>query len=298
MARLVWFHIPGTYDLTENIISTNHLPDVTPENPDEPQTLEQRKARALIEKKTAINLLEAFGISVKHYLRAEDGIFYEDLYHLVKFLPAYALPNAMASNADLSELQSQKSRTSSQYQHNSPVRRGRAGSTATTNGPTTTTIATQLQSASLPHLPMPASTPGKHDLLKSVPEVTISGDRGEKIPRSPISPRGPRFSNRFGDESFLLPAHMPPKYGIFDLFPFSLLVHFLTKRVKEIGGKKAARMRAKLRSTVSSHNIPLEISLYLVRYPSSIILSKLTKKLKELVSRRLTDTQVTRARYI
>jgi ion channel-forming bestrophin family protein len=29
---------------------------------------------------------------VKHYLRGEEGIHYVDLYHLAKFLPAYALP--------------------------------------------------------------------------------------------------------------------------------------------------------------------------------------------------------------
>jgi putative membrane protein len=66
------------------------------------------------------------------------------------------------------------------------------------------------------------------------------------------------------DEVHLLPAHMPPKYHIFDLFPFSLLVQYLTKRGKEVKGKKAARLRAKMRKNAVSHNLPLEISLYLV----------------------------------
>ena len=34
-----------------------------------------------------LNLLEAFAVALKHYLRGETGIHYEDLYHLVLFLP-------------------------------------------------------------------------------------------------------------------------------------------------------------------------------------------------------------------
>lgn len=60
----------------------------------------------------------------------------------------------------------------------------------------------------------------------------------------------------------LMPARNPPSYTIFDVFPFSLLVHFLTKRGKKLGGKKAAK--EKLKQRVVSHNIPLEITLYLV----------------------------------
>ena len=34
-----------------------------------------------------LNMLEAFAVSLKHYLRGESGLHYEDLYHLVLFLP-------------------------------------------------------------------------------------------------------------------------------------------------------------------------------------------------------------------
>jgi hypothetical protein len=70
------------------------------------------------------------------------------------------------------------------------------------------------------------------------------------------------------DESYLMPAYLPPKYSLFDLFPFSLLVQFLTHQGKEVKGKKGARLRAKLRDHAVSHNLPLELSLYLVRLPS------------------------------
>lgn len=31
----------------------------------------------MIEKKTVINLLEAYAVAIKHYLRGEDGIYYQ-----------------------------------------------------------------------------------------------------------------------------------------------------------------------------------------------------------------------------
>jgi hypothetical protein len=36
-------------------------------------------ARGMVEKKTIINLLEAYGVAV-NYLCGEDGIYYQDLY--------------------------------------------------------------------------------------------------------------------------------------------------------------------------------------------------------------------------
>lgn len=49
----------------------------------------------MIEKKTAISLLEGYAIALKHYLRGEHGIYYEDLYHLVCYLPKYAIPSSI-----------------------------------------------------------------------------------------------------------------------------------------------------------------------------------------------------------
>jgi ion channel-forming bestrophin family protein len=71
-------------------------------------------------------------------------------------------------------------------------------------------------------------------------------------------------------EAALLPARLPPAWGLFDVFPFSLLVKHLTRKGHEMKGKKAARMRAKLRSESVSHNIPLEISLYLSSYVGAL----------------------------
>jgi putative membrane protein len=74
-------------------------------NPEEKQQqVEQqqhREAMTLIEKKTVINLLEAYAVAVKHYLRGEDGIKYEDLYPLVPFLYSHYPFPAIIPPADL-----------------------------------------------------------------------------------------------------------------------------------------------------------------------------------------------------
>ncbi|KAL8276125.1 hypothetical protein RQP46_011474 [Phenoliferia psychrophenolica] len=57
------------------------------------EQLEHETLKGLMEKRTMINLLEAFAVSTKHYLRGESGVFYEDLYHLVAPLPKYAFPS-------------------------------------------------------------------------------------------------------------------------------------------------------------------------------------------------------------
>lgn len=187
-----------------------------PEIPGDAASFEERKSRALLEKKTVLNLLEAFGVAVKHYLRGEEGIFYEDLYHLVKFLPPYALPAGLPSVADLSEM---------------PTGRSSDGT--------------------------------RHSVSRNEPKKSAEDQLPLPVTSVPGYPKSKSSKAYPGDELYLLPARNPPKFAIFDVFPFSLLVRQLTKRGKDVKGKKAARLRA---STRESHNIPLEISLYLVRF--------------------------------
>jgi putative membrane protein len=180
-------------------------------------SIEEQKAKVLLEKKTVINLIEAFGVSVKHYLRGEDGIFYEDLYHLVKFLPPYALPAGLPSAVDLSQMP--------------------------TGRPSNAT---------------------RHSTSRNEPKKSADGGLPLPVTSEPRSPTSRTYKGTQGDDLFLLPARNPPQFAIFDVFPFSLLVRQLTKRGKDVKGKKAARLRATMEHA-DSHNIPLEISFYLVR---------------------------------
>ncbi|KAJ6555149.1 Bestrophin, RFP-TM, chloride channel-domain-containing protein [Mycena vulgaris] len=219
-ARTAWFHVPD--------MPTTDKMDA-----------ETMKARGMIEKKTVINLLEAYGVAVSHYLRGEDGIYYQDLYYLVKFLPAYALPPGIPNGAsyDASGLSPSSARISD----------------ASGNRPS---LGNQ---SSFLYQRAPPSTFSIGGLKTS---------RSLRSIRSPIPGEPQKIILARADEAFLLPGSMPPKYHLFDLFPFSLLVRCLTKRGKEVKGKKAARMRAKMLMEkdgqgAGSHNLPLEISLYL-----------------------------------
>ncbi|KAM0749178.1 UPF0187-domain-containing protein, partial [Meredithblackwellia eburnea MCA 4105] len=83
LAFLIWLHAPET-TLTAAQLSQ-------PRSADELD----RKLKCLIEKRTMINLIEAFSVATKHYLRNEPGVYYEDLYHLVLALPKYSFPSSV-----------------------------------------------------------------------------------------------------------------------------------------------------------------------------------------------------------
>uniref|UniRef100_D8QJA6 Uncharacterized protein n=1 Tax=Schizophyllum commune (strain H4-8 / FGSC 9210) TaxID=578458 RepID=D8QJA6_SCHCM len=223
-ARTIWFHVPN------------------------PETTEER-ARMMIEKKTVINLLEAYAVAVKHYLRGEDGIFYTDLYYLVKFLPAYALPSGIASDPDLTGIQHSESTGAQQTRP-----RGSSSASATQGF----------------RRPSNASSSRARDSKK---DVKLKSKKDKKDKKSDDEPERANVLKP-SDEEYLFPASMPPKFYILDLFLFSLLVKCLTERGRSLKGKKAAKLRAKMINSTVSHNLPLELSLYLSSYISALQVRK------------------------
>ena len=152
---------------------------------------------------------------MKHHLRGEEGIYYVDLYHLTKFLPAYGLPaDRPTLNQDFSD---------------------DGGATSESKFDTMKTAV---------GLPLPVTTPSRVNK--------------ETTPSHPP----------------LLPAHNPPRTSIFDIWPFSAFVETLTERGHAVPGKRAAKERAKQRrgkeGDIVSHNIPLEITLYLSSYIAAL----------------------------
>jgi predicted membrane chloride channel (bestrophin family) len=74
LGRLIWFHVP---------------PLLTVKTPDEILTGKlQRTAeelnKVMAEKRMALDLIEGFAVALKHHIRGELGIYYEDLYNLIK----------------------------------------------------------------------------------------------------------------------------------------------------------------------------------------------------------------------
>ncbi|KAH9072942.1 UPF0187-domain-containing protein [Lactarius deliciosus] len=213
-----------------------HVPDTMDMGSDVPE--KERKARVLVEKKTCIH--------------------YEDLYHTTKFLPTYALPAGMPSNVDLvTELGSPKS--TAFQQHQAAMQR------RSSIGPRRGSFSGGFNYRP----PVTRGAPVSEGLEKNQEKVE-SIDPLPSRPSDATSPNGRRVKDPFAEGDGLLPARDPPKYSYFDLFPFSLLVKFLTKRGKTVKGKKGARLRAKLRTESGTHNLPLEISLYLSTYIAAL----------------------------
>lgn len=96
---------------------------------------------------------------------------------------------------------------------------------------------------------------------------------------SPTNPRSRRStSTRRTGSSFLrvtgphgevelAPASNPPRWGVFDVWPLTMIGNMLIRAGRKISGKKGAKDKAK--KNIISHNIPLEITLYLVCFGSS-----------------------------
>ena len=163
-----------------------------------------------------------------------------DLYYLVKFLPAYALPAGRPSMISLTQ--------PAEVESDDPMSpRG-------------------VDDSSTPDLlPPPVTAPRKSSRTRTTflePDHS-SYARPHRVREHPLREKEQVILSP-EDEKFLFPGYMPPKYHLFDLFPFSLLVGILTARGKDVKGKKAAKIRAQMRKNAVSHNLPHEISLYLV----------------------------------
>ncbi|KAJ7590875.1 Bestrophin, RFP-TM, chloride channel-domain-containing protein [Mycena floridula] len=74
LGRLIWFHTP---------------PRLTPKTSKETELNQvirptQELVKVMAEKRMALDLVEAFAVALKHHVRGEVGIYYEDLYDLVR----------------------------------------------------------------------------------------------------------------------------------------------------------------------------------------------------------------------
>jgi ion channel-forming bestrophin family protein len=226
---------------------TTRLKPVCPAtNPEGSVDMNENKARVLIEKKTVINLLEGFAVATKHHLRGEQGIYYVDLYHLVKFLPPYAL---RTSAMDVSEAMTFLP---------DPNHSAYAQATASPSS-----------GSFIPHMPPMSRQQGSSSSFTTMvsppdtspsPKTSFVYRKSNQMQTSTTEKT--HYSSHVNEEGFLLPARMPPKFSFLDLFPFSLVVRFLTEKRQHVKGMPYATMRAK--ETPGAQNIPLDISLYLV----------------------------------
>ncbi|KAG1769388.1 Bestrophin, RFP-TM, chloride channel-domain-containing protein [Suillus occidentalis] len=218
--RTVWFHVPGAQTCSSS------------------SETEQGNARSLIEKKTVVNLLEAYAVSVKHYLRGEDGINYEDLYPLVSFLSlrSYSLPTIIPSlNAPELHRRLTHASTLSHNSHDVP----------TSSGTTQAPVSPYRRSV----------IPLRRNLLIQI--LSLAKE-------SAIDTSRPRY-----DEEYILPSEMRPVNSWRKAFPFSFFFWVWTI-IQHDAGKTAGVNDARSIFRYRKHNVPLEISLFLSSYISAL----------------------------
>lgn len=234
-ARVMWLHCPDApraYD------------------PKEPPT-EDERLRSIIEKKTIINLVEGFAVSLKHYLRGEHGIYYEDLYHLACFLPKYASPVGCPLVGRDLNFTSTKTCASAEK----PIEKDN------TKGECDSTIDT----------PQTASTlfePANHPDSARVNDKNLPGSRQQTL-----RPHMNGSLDPFKPDRELLPAYNPPKSSIVELFPIWSLFRALWKGTRNVTG---LRLRKGTYSRmIHDDNIPLEIIWYIDSYVAKLQLCKI-----------------------
>jgi len=227
LAQLIWIHVP--FDRT------------TKDSQGKMTT-----AQSVIEKKSMVNLVQGFSVSVKHFLRGEPGVYYQDLYPLICFLPRYA-PGAQ-SEADMLPLWS----ASEDDEH--PL---------STAHPVSGTLASHRS----------ASDPGY------TRDNTLTGSDA-KSERSWFPSLGRKSSRPLRQKAFdpekalasvpahrpLKPARNPPKTTIYDYIPFLRFFKWLGTHAFRRNANARPSLRRKKRPDAIDSNVPFEITLFLSNY--------------------------------
>lgn len=219
-ARMVWIHVPNSFSVRA----------------DDVPVPEDEIVKAIIEKRTSMNLCAGFSVALKHYLRGEGGIYYKDLYPLMSFIPRYSLPTSLPANnddrPDVPRSQNMRSTISS---------------ASTTNGFTTT--------------PVLDSRPGVSRSSSSIKIKTVNLGYHQLVPSQPLLPsRNPPPSDLFAIASYI---------PFFSLAQELLLL--VTRRYRRDKQKRSMRHR-RLAGARVNENIPLEVTLLLSAYVA--VLSK------------------------
>ncbi|KAJ2926685.1 hypothetical protein H1R20_g10406, partial [Candolleomyces eurysporus] len=222
LGQLIWIHVPLGRE-------------------DKGLQRKQTNLESIIEKKSILNLLQAFPVAVKHFLRAEQGVYYEDLYPLISFLPRYA--NDQAHESDRLPLwhthPEDDSEEVREKEPRQPVNHER-GETLVENSKPSSRSSSRLGAK---------KRKDNFDPEAALPDVE------SEIP--------------------LRPARDPPKTTVYDFIPllrfFRWVVRVLLKRARP-GEARHRKYKAHVES-----NIPLEISLFLANYTAFLMRSGLVQ---------------------
>ncbi|KAL0578360.1 hypothetical protein V5O48_003638 [Marasmius crinis-equi] len=232
MAQLIWLHVPNDRPEQEGKKKITYL-------------------ESIMEKKTIINLIQAFGVSVKHYLRGENGVYYEDLYPLVCFLPRYNDNSQIA----LDMLPMWHASEDGEYPYSHGKERSFSEGHRDDDG-TRTLIGD-------PEGDLEAQV--KYDIDT---QATKKAKRASLIHTMTL-PNVPTHRP-------LRPAKNPPRSTVYDYFPFLKLWKVIKRVVrKKCQYEEVGTLRNPRKPRLADSNVPLEITLYLHRYIDSLLKANL-----------------------
>ncbi|KAH7097003.1 UPF0187-domain-containing protein [Auriculariales sp. MPI-PUGE-AT-0066] len=235
LATLIWIHVP-----TERASQGSDA-----------SSPEKRRLEAIIEKRSMINLVQAFSVSVKHALRGEAGIYYEDLYPLLSFLPRFSHHKTQLAE-DPEPLPvwhmpgGQKPMQRTQLE--------KRAQSLPTDSTTPTLTASAISKINITALS--AGAAGAVDLEKG-PHVHTASCHQPDYP--------------------LRPARNPPATSAYDVVPFLIMFKpFIQPLVRCIKRSDKTEEKTNLlgrrrKVAVAEGNVPLEITLFLHSYYSHIL---------------------------
>lgn len=219
----IWLHLPAT-SLPAGAVSK-----LTPDE------LELEKAKSLLEKRTMINLVHAFSVAAKHYLRDESGPYYEDLYYLVQALPKYDFPSSVSDNTG---------------------RRSVLGLWRTPGAPDGKT-----------YIPATSNRRRRYGTADSSNSGESANEYGVQTQEPDLEKGAPTH-----ETIFLAPGYAPPAKTAYDYVPpllvFRPIVN-LFSRHHQVKSKATQRKEAVKR--IPETNIPLQITMFLSGYISTVI---------------------------
>ncbi|TCD62726.1 hypothetical protein EIP91_006524 [Steccherinum ochraceum] len=240
LAQVIWIHVPFERVDKKTGQPMSHL-------------------KIIIEKKTMVNLIQAFAVSVKHLLRGEGGVYYADLYPLISCLPRFTSPKH-TSEEDMMPLwkASEMDHTMHQTIRSQSFR-----------GDTLSSVLERAQSD-------PA-------LLK---EKNIGSELSDSEVGWLNSMRG-RSGKKFDPERALAiipsehplrPARNPPKASLYDYLPFLRILRPVWRPItRRLGrhddpdGQRRTFTGRKIRPQLADSNVPIEITLFLTTYFSMLL---------------------------
>ncbi|CAK5270860.1 unnamed protein product [Mycena citricolor] len=221
IAQIIWIHVPtDRVDKDKNQLTT---------------------VQSIIEKKSMINLVQGFSVSVKHFLRGETGIYYEDLFPLICILPRYASSGSGATAVPPTDADMLPLWAASEDEEHCPLRDAPPPSRSTTrSGTAAVSIASEHKSRSW---------------------------FGSSRKTTPFDPEKALADVQAHRE--LKPARNPPPLSFFDFFPFLRIFAVFTKCFSRRSRKGKAQVDAKgrkIKPALAESNVPLEITIYLNNY--------------------------------